>query len=242
MAIKYSTDTFTRFRQLRRPVSGLLPGIVEGSLSQSSESDLLTSWIDKSLSELVDLLLQYPDLFDPETTPAEFLDLLSIPCGFVEDYWDVTWTEQQKRWMLSNSIRFIWPARGTQQVLEAILDNFNLLYEIWQDGDLLMPFAMPAQFGIPKLRFFVLLPLSIEREGKQWKLAETLTRQYSTAGVEKGVYYDSFYLGFSKFNDPMFEDTSELLLEDENFTAQNPLEEQRGGIPLANSNDSALVI
>lgn len=243
--VDYNPEIYSRWVEEERPVGGLLPGEANGSLSYSEGVDWLTAPIDKELSSLLKLLKLYPNIFNPNVCEEKWLDFIAPCCGFVEDYWDTKWTASQKRWMLLNSYKFIWSYRGTEDVLKAVLNNFNLLYDIWKDGGAIIPFTIgDALIGLRKMRFFVRLPLKIFRNSPQWRLAETLTRQYSAVGVEKKVCYEQFYIGFSIVGDPTFPSNRAVLTYDSEGTF-NPNTLREGlveGAPIMNDAGSTITM
>lgn len=239
--LTYEPSIYERWQVLKTPVGSLLPGIVDGSVGQNEVAEWLTAPIDRELIQIFDELLDYARIFDPAFTEDKWLDFLSLPCGFAGGYWDTKWTVPQKRWMLANSIQYIWPNRGTQECLQRILDNFDLNAEIWTDGRLQFPVPFGSKFGRPRMRFYVLMPNGVSRTSYEWNLAKQLTRQYSLAGVKKRVVNKVFKMGsgptYSKFGDPLFKVNRQIYItKPEDFQPTTPLEQQTGGIPLTNQN------
>lgn len=203
--ITYNPSIYQAWKVQKRPVYARLPGTIEGSLNQQDAADWITDFIDSKLIDTLANLEGFKLNLDPDTSISnDWLNYLAQYCGFVGDYWDDKWTKEQKQWMIANSFKFIWPLKGTRQCLEAILNNFDLLYDVWTESRAQLPFKLPSQLGKPSAKFFVRVPLSIERDEYEWNLTKKLVRQYSLLGVKKGVCYETFALGYSRLGDPLF--------------------------------------
>ncbi|PHJ86313.1 hypothetical protein VF07_22420 [Nostoc linckia z6] len=82
-------------------------------------ADWLTLPIDEYLmaaKEAVDNF--YTDYLDPVTAKTENLDWLGQLCGFTGEYWETSWSQEQKRSLITNAFTFIWESKGTRAVLE----------------------------------------------------------------------------------------------------------------------------
>ena len=126
--------------------------------------------------------------------------------GLSDNYWDVQWSTGVKRAMIESAYG-LFNTSGTLLAVREVLDIHSIPYDIWVDGSLRVPFTLPGTFGQPKLRYYVRVPLSVSRDGVQWKEAERTIRNYSAAVVNGRVTYKGFKLGYSRLSDPVFKST-----------------------------------
>ncbi|MDM9583083.1 phage tail protein [Nostoc sp. GT001] len=148
----------------------------------------------------------YADYLDPTTAASENLDWLAQLCGFTGEYWETSWTEAQKRSLITNAFTFIWESKGTRAVLEFLLLTFGIQGKIYLLGEFLAGrnVAGDALGGEP-LEYFLLLPLAYLRTSYQWRLAVKFNRLYGPVYVKSTVCYSQFVTGFSIAGDPVFD-------------------------------------
>lgn len=125
-------STFDAWRD-GRPVFNRLPG-VNGGYSDNEVADWLTRYWDELLTTLSLGVDDVPRQIDPLTCDVFWLDFLAIPTGWVGLYWDTTWPESAKRLLLAASLDFIWPRKGTREVLSFVLNALAIEHVI-QEGE-----------------------------------------------------------------------------------------------------------
>jgi phage tail P2-like protein len=189
-----------------RPVYHRLPE--ESQQYQGNDVvDALTYPIDKILVDYKNALLNFEANFiNPDTCRADALDWLAQLCGYTGEYWDSTWTEEQKRKLIKYSHIFVWAQKGSEILLNWLLnDVFELSATIYQVGEFLADISEADNdvIGGDLLEYFILLPLSYETYSKEWKLAEKINKLYSPVWVDSDVVYDGFYADFSEVGDPV---------------------------------------
>ncbi|RCJ20120.1 hypothetical protein A6S26_05210 [Nostoc sp. ATCC 43529] len=199
--------------ELGRPIYKRLP-IAEEKYQVSPddpELDPVADWLTLPIDEYLMALKGavdnfYADYLDPATAKTENLDWLGQLCGFTDEYWETSWTEAQKRSLITNAFTFIWESKGTRAVLEFLLETFVIVGKIYLLGEFLAGrnVAGDALGGEP-LEYFLLLPLSYLRTSYQWRLAVKFNRLYGPAYVKSTVCYSQFYAGFSVAGDPVFD-------------------------------------
>lgn len=185
-----------------RPIFSRLP---EAGYQDSSTVDHLTEWVDTKLSEkAVQMQLLYRDLCDPDSCKPEWLDYLAYLVGLSGKFWDTEWPTQVKRTLIKNSHTILWSKRGTYEAIKFVLDAHEIEHQIWTDGESVLSFRMPKQFGSAKLRFFVRVPLKYNKQDRVFREAQRTLRNFAPAITKNAVVYDTFRLGFSSYGDPMF--------------------------------------
>lgn len=192
-----------------RPIYSRLPGTNLGYRQEESD-DSIAAWLTEYWDELlVQSKAKADDLprqLDPALCDPEWLDFLALLCGFVDEYWEAGFPVAVKRSLLINSYTLIWANKGSQAVLELMLDIFSIGYSIWLgDSFVVGETILPGTIGSPEWQFYILLPLLYLRESQEFKRAEQLRQLYSPAFCDSLVAYDQFYVGFSVCGDPVFE-------------------------------------
>ena len=190
-----------------RPIYGRLP-----EDSQQYQGNELVDWLTLPWDELLvearsqaDAL--HANYFDPVTAKVEVLDWLAQLCGFTGDYWEATWPEGVKRELIANSFEFIWPNKGTRELLEWLIELFALQAQVYILGDFLAGITLlPATLGGPGFQYFIRVPLVYLRTTYEWRLMVKLNRLYGPVYCESRVCYDQFYAGFSVAGDPTFDE------------------------------------
>ncbi|MCC5644808.1 phage tail protein [Nostoc sp. CHAB 5824] len=198
-----------------RPIYKRLP-IAEEKYQVSPddpELDPVADWLTLPVDEYLVAIKTavdnfYADYLDPTTAAFENLDWLAQLCGFTGEYWETSWTEAQKRSLITNAFTFIWESKGTRAVLEYLLETFGIQGKIYLLGEFLAGrnVAGDALGGEP-LEYFLLLPLSYLRTSYQWRLAVKFNRLYGPVYVKSTVCFSQFYCGFSVAGDPVFDAT-----------------------------------
>ncbi|MBW4677766.1 MAG: phage tail protein [Desmonostoc geniculatum HA4340-LM1] len=201
--------------ELGRPIYKRLP-IAEEKYQLSPddpELDPVADWLTLPIDEYLMAIKAavdnfYADYLDPATAKAENLDWLAQLCGFTGEYWETSWTEAQKRSLISNAFTFIWESKGTRAVLEFLLLTFGIQGKIYLLGEFLAGRNVAGDaLGGESLEYFLLLPLAYLRTSYQWRLAVKFNRLYGLVYVKSTVCYSQFVAGFSIAGDPIF-DTS----------------------------------
>ena len=183
-----------------RPVFLRLP---KNGYGDNDLVDAITDWVDSKLMATLDKLGNFYKELDPTIARAESLDYLAATVGLNGRYWDVLWSDQVKRDMIS-SVAFLWRNRGTDRCIRRVLDLHGLTYDIWTDGSLKIPFTIPGTLGAALLRYYVRVPLTYHRFGLEYREAERTLRNYAPALIKARVVYRTFAVGISKVGDPLF--------------------------------------
>ncbi|MBW4443074.1 MAG: phage tail protein I [Plectolyngbya sp. WJT66-NPBG17] len=189
------------------PFTGNLPEVYQ----ESEVSGWLSGTWDRFLIELKARIDEVAlRQLDPDTCDEQWLDYLAALSGFTGDYWDSTWTPATKRVLIRNGLNYLWRLRGTQQVLEFVLQLFlGDRFDVWQETEFLAEVSiLDADLGEPEYRYFVRLPLEL---GSEFNLARKLNRLYGAAYCDSDVVYDGFYADFSCCGDPIFDEEDALL-------------------------------
>lgn len=184
-----------------KPVLDRMP--VKG-YQDNKVAQILTDFPDSVTTETADKLEKFYLELDPATAQAGNLDYLAYLVGYSGSFWRSLWPPDLKRALIAEAHTYIWPHRGTLQVIRRLLFLFGINADIWQAGTLTLPFTLPARFGGTPMRFFVRLDITHRRSERKWKEAEGILENYAPAFVRHAVVYDRFKLGFSKLGDPLF--------------------------------------
>lgn len=184
----------------KRPVFSSLPAY---GYQNNDVTDWVTSWVDQELSKVSDTLQNFHENIDPATCPESLLDYLAWMVGLSNQFWDVTWQPSVKRAMIANA-HYLFNHLGTLDTIRKVLDIHGLPYDIWTDGNLTLPFTLPGTFGKPRLRYFVRVPISVNRNGRGWMEVKRTIRNYSAAVVKGSVSHEAFRLNYSRLGDPLF--------------------------------------
>ena len=191
--------------QNNRPIFDSLP---EKGYKDNSVALALTHWVDADLSSKAVQLQNFYKELDPDTCQDSMLEYLAYLNGLSGNYWDNAWNTQVKRKLIKNSHSVLWNFRGTTKALKFVLDTHELTYDLWTDGVSNLSFTMPQKLASPKLRFFIRLPVSYARNGKQWREAQRTARNFAPAIVGYRVCHEYFRLSFSQLGEPMFKQGS----------------------------------
>lgn len=191
-----------------RPIYARLPGVNGGYYDEAGNNpaDWLTDFWDGLLVATKASIEDVRDRqLNPDTCDAGWLDLLGALCGYTEDYWDATWEESWKRQLIRQAFVSIWPGKGSQAVLQEILEIFEIPHDLWQGSRFVLnETLLPATLGQPEWRYFIRLNLSLNRNGPEFKLARRVNRLFGPAYCETGVVYEQFYCDFSVCGEPLF--------------------------------------
>lgn len=187
-----------------RPIYHRLPQESE-AYQGNALVDALTKPYDNLLMAWKGLIDNFErDFLDPGTCRSDALDWLAQLCGFTGEYWDPTWAEPVKRELIRRSHSFIWQHKGSQMLLEWLLELFSIEAQVYMLGQFILGTnVLGDTLGGELLRYWVLLPLKYRRSSEDWALAERLNRLYMPVFADSAVVYDRFYLGFSVLGDPL---------------------------------------
>lgn len=191
--------------QNETPMTGNLPEVYR----ENTVSGWLSAPWDRFLFKLktkIDAIAQRQ--LDPDTCDSEWLDFLGALSGFVGDYWDATWPVEIKRTLVKNGLSYLWPLRGTRQVLEYMLRLFfNDQFDVWTESEFRANVSvLDAELGEPEFKYFIRLPIDFAKTGSEFRLARRLNRLYGAAYCDSDVVYDAFYADFSSAGDPVFDE------------------------------------
>lgn len=169
--------------------------------------DAITTPYDAILMQWKGLVENFErDFLDPDTCRVDALDWLAQLCGFTGEYWDPIWAEAQKRELIRRSHTFIWANKGSQVLLEYLLDVFNINARVYMLGQFLADVNKAGDpVGGELLRYWILMPIEYLRTSKEWALVERLDRLYMPCFADSRVVYDRFYADFSVAGDPVFD-------------------------------------
>jgi len=106
--------------------------------------------------------------------------------------------------MIAAALPVLWPYRGTLKALTTALDIHGIAYDVWRPGVLTLPFGLPGEFGTGGPEFYIRLPLRYARSSLQWLEAVRSLDNFGLFGTRTGVVYKSFYVGFSRLGEPLF--------------------------------------
>jgi phage tail P2-like protein len=205
-----------------RPVFKRLP--IEG-YQNNPVADALTQWVDERLIATKETLENFYRELDPDTAKDSSLDYLAYLVGLSDEFYYPEWSPEVKRAMIAASLSLLWPYRGTLKALRTVLDIHSIDYDIWQPGELVLPFRLPGEFGTGGAEYYIRLPLRYQRSSLQWAEARRTLDNFGTFGIRSGVVYKAFYVGFSRLGEPLFNVAPEVL------PAPEPPEESEG-VPL----------
>lgn len=200
------------------PIYSRLPGVNEGYqidedpnvVRDDPQKDPVAKWLtDYWDALLVAKKAQLEDIrdrqFDPLRCDPEWLDLLAVMSGFTGPYWDKTWPVDVKRQLIANSMLLIWSNKGSEEVLQFLLDQFGIVYDIWKGDQFLAGIdAAGSEVGSPQWRYVIRVGLEYLRNSYEFKLAEKLNSLYGALFTDNRVAYKQFYAGFSVAGDNVF--------------------------------------
>jgi phage tail-like protein len=166
-------------------------------------ADWLTHWHDQKVVNTANILSNFYKAFDPFVAPEDYLNFLAYLVGLSQEYWDVKWSNDVKRQLISVAHE-LWSTKGTLLAISKVLDIHQLEYAFWISSSIRLSFTLPVLVGSDDLRFYVRLPLKYSRTSSEFKEAERSLRNYSAAIVDARVMYEYFYLGFSQVGEAVF--------------------------------------
>lgn len=147
----------------------------------------------------------HQDMLDPTTARAEHLDWLGQLCGYVGPYSLAPFTPAQKRILIAESFRFVWPYRGTRALLLFLIRLVGIEASIYYESDFILGLSRAGDpFGTPNLTYWIRVTLKYPRGSKEYKLMQRLNTLYGPVYCRSQVCYDRFYLGFSACGEPLF--------------------------------------
>lgn len=196
----------------------LLNHLPDKGYQDNADVVAITSWVDQKYAAKVEQLESFYKQLDPLTADESMLDFLGYLVGLSGSYWNTLWDAKVKRKMIALAHPVLWAKRGTLECIKAALDVHELKYDIWVDGVNVLPFYLPVKLSDPKLRFYIRLDSAYTRNGKEWREAERVLRNYCPVVVKAAVTYKAFILGASVIGDPVFNNPTRVNITDDGLT------------------------
>lgn len=188
-----------------RPIYKSLPSIFE-TYQGNDAVDYITQFWDELLIDTKANVDDVERQLDPLTCDEEYLPLLSYVTGFTGKYSILNYTVEQQRTLISRAFDFIWRYKGTEQVLTFILDTLEIPHIIWYSNFLLADIStVPHTIGEGNYKAYILLSISVTRNGDIWNKALLNRELYTAAFSETTLAYDCFYADYSAAGDPVFD-------------------------------------
>lgn len=170
----------------------------------------LLGWADEVTAQLdADAQDFFWNHMNPNTCKAESLDWAARFCGFDGNFWDSSWTEQQKRDLIYY-FRQLWQFRGHPNTLQFLFDLFELDARIkpnngWTLGgerpvDPLLPSeptttvvgtAFPIRLGGSPFQMYISIPPRYQPATPERKLVERLRKLWLANCIEITYQYRS---------------------------------------------------
>lgn len=195
------SSTYDRWIKLKRPFYSSLPGINRGYYWE--EGGNVTDWITKPFDDkllatkaLVDDL---PRQLNPMTCDTEFLEFIAQLMGFSDGYWRSEWKEHQKRKLLSRALNFVWRYKGSIEVLQWLLEIFDIDATVESYGGLFYADLTLTDTPIEGngFTYFVIVKPVYERNSEEFIQARWLINKFTPVWTEVILGYDQFYTDLS---------------------------------------------
>lgn len=174
----------------RRPVFARLPGI-NGGYTDNSPTDWLTDYWDGLLLELKAKAEEAAGRqMNPLTCDPEWLDYLAPLAGFDANHWQIKWSEQTKRTLISNAFTLIWKDKGSREVLSLVLGAVGLRHEVIVQGDFLVGISEVGDpIGELPWDYTIFLPPEYQyREEEQ--LAQWVNERFGPCWCRSRIVFD----------------------------------------------------
>ena len=179
--------------------------------------DQITSAYDQVLMESKEAIANFPQNYiDPDTCRSDALDWLAQLMGYTGEYWDAGWDEAVKRELIREAQKIVWYYKGTQYLLQWLLDLFGLSQYVqikplgaWQVGITPIGSAIGGPLLIYSLSVGNDSTPGYVKGSAQWRLVERLNRLYMPcwcgANTLNGsfLHYHRFRVGMSEVGEPI---------------------------------------
>jgi hypothetical protein len=181
-------DTYTAWVVEQRPIYSRLPDCYKED--EENISDWLTQYWDKLLLDTKTTVDDLPRQLDPLTCDEEWLDYLSILCGWYGEYWDVRWPAESKRTLLANSFTLIWPNKGSFEVLSFVLFTLGIKHFIQIGQSFLVGISeVGDRIGSVAWDYDILLPSTYYRTDIE-KLTNKINKLFGPCWCRSSVIFD----------------------------------------------------
>lgn len=192
----------------QRPIYSRLPQISQRYKAENPDNptNWITLWFDELLVATKATIDDLPRQLNALTCDPEWIDFVAYLSGFSGEYWDKSWNLATKRAIASRA-NWIWANKGTREVLEYLFNALNLSAAIWINSGFYVDESLLDidTLSEPQYQYFVTVPLSYDRDGAQFRLAEKINRLFGPIVCDSSVCYDAFYVDFSVVGDPIFD-------------------------------------
>ncbi len=190
----------------RRPLFARLP---QYGWKDNPIADAVTAPFDEIFVDLKETIERFDvDFIDPETCRVDALDWLAQLCGYTDEYWDSSWPDTVKRQLIVDH-QMIWGYKGTQWVLEYMLNLFELNARVRIRGAWRAGVSKPGDvIGGDLLHYSIVVDGGYVRGGTEWRLIDRLRRLYAPVWCKaiadpNFLHFDRFRAGRSVAGDPI---------------------------------------
>lgn len=189
----------------KRPILNSLPGLL-AAYSQNKAANITTAFWDELLVKVKGEIDDLPRQLNPLTCDAEYLPLLSFITGFTGSYSILAYTDAQKRILISRAYDLIWRYKGSEEVLDFILDTLDVPHLVWYSTYFLAGISTTDHYiGTSNLFAYVLISIGVPRNSVKWSNILLNVKLYTSAYSNISVCYDAFYAGISATEEPVFD-------------------------------------
>lgn len=186
-------DTYNAWVIEQRPIYSRLPDCYKED--DPSVSDWLTEYWDQFLLNTKTKVDDIPRQLNPLTCDPEWLDYLSVLCGWYGEYWDAKWPVESKRTLLANSFTLIWPNKGSFKVLSFVLFTLGIKHFIEIGQSFLVGYSeVGDRIGSIAWDYDILLPSEYYKTDVE-KLANKINQLFGPCWCRSSVLFDD-----SRFN------------------------------------------
>lgn len=191
----------------KRPIQNTLP-CFSGAYQNELTKILIKYW-DELVIHIKELIEDLPRQLDANTCDEEFLPLLGYMAGFTGEYSILEYPLEVQRELILNSSNFIWRYKGTDKVLDYLLDILGIPHLLSYGSLFIVGISTsPHLFAESNFSAYLLLPIGIERNSAEWNLAQQILNLYSPAYSDIHMCYDGFYPSISAPGDPVFDEAT----------------------------------
>lgn len=202
-----------------RPIFNRLPVVYREPNDGENPSNWLTDFWDELLVSTKTLAEGFFDRFvDPETAESENLDWSATTLyGYLGEYWNPQWSDDVKRQLMTEAYPYLWVERGTEGVIEYLLDlhqipTFPELGKVWRVPPTYagVNTAIPFPACYAPYQFDIRLDTFADRDAPEWVESYRICDLYAPIWSRPIVGYKYWYAGLSLAGEAVYDYAYEM--------------------------------
>lgn len=216
-----------------RPIFNRLPIVYREPNDGDNPSNWLTDFWDDFYVDIKEVAEAFFERhIDPATAETENLDWAATTIyGYLGEYWNPLWSDNVKRQLMTDAYPYLWVERGTQGVIEYLLDlhqvpTFPEAGKIWFVPPLYagVNTIVPCQVAYAPFQFDIRLDSFEERTAPAWVESYRVTELYTPIWSLPIVGHKYWYVGLSRAGEGVYDWEYEVLAFPQQEETVSPLD------------------